>query len=199
MRKVVFKGIINGKEFDNVQDYNEAMLKLVNEGATIINASSQTNIVDEPETKEPEKLVNTQKGFDIQAYIPFFKDGDIYYVDRLVSDDDDLNKRILSRVNDILNEYHNNLKDLLNDDELSIEDVFELLNKVKDIRTQIEEDSINNNNLIRDYTNEIQNMTNQINEFKNKLKVLNNAAPVFKLIGDYYNTSFNLLRDYLIS
>lgn len=47
-QKKVFKGTINGVEFDNVVDYNKEMTRLINEGKDV-NASSQTTIenVDE--------------------------------------------------------------------------------------------------------------------------------------------------------
>ena len=47
-QKKVFKGTINGVEFDNVSDYNKEMTRLINEGKDV-NASSQTTIenVDE--------------------------------------------------------------------------------------------------------------------------------------------------------
>ena len=44
-KKTVFKGLINGREFNNVQDYNAEMCRLVQEGVNI-EAASSTSIQD---------------------------------------------------------------------------------------------------------------------------------------------------------
>ena len=65
-KKKVFKGIINGQEFDNVQEYNARMNELVASGEDI-EASSQTSIQDVEDTCEDEndccKETNTNEEF----------------------------------------------------------------------------------------------------------------------------------------
>lgn len=50
MRKLIFKGTINGKSFDNVEAYNEEMNRLLSSGAIHIDASSNTTVREECET-----------------------------------------------------------------------------------------------------------------------------------------------------
>ena len=45
MKKTIFKGTINGKEFTTVQDYNQEIMKLQAEGKSF-NASSNTQVVE---------------------------------------------------------------------------------------------------------------------------------------------------------
>mgnify|MGYP006908820113 CR=1 FL=1 len=109
MRKVVFKGVINGKEFDNVQDYNAEMHRLIDAGERNISASSNSQIVDEKAVAEPEKVETVQE-FDVQDYLPFF-DGshDGHYLDILISDDMKLNDETLSIMRSELDEKVKNL------------------------------------------------------------------------------------------
>lgn len=53
-KKTVFKGLINGREFNNVQDYNAEMCRLVQEGVNI-EAASSTSIQEVDETLQVEQ------------------------------------------------------------------------------------------------------------------------------------------------
>lgn len=55
MKKVNFKGIVNGVEFDNVNDYNARLEELIGKGASEITASSNTYITEEPDPVEISK------------------------------------------------------------------------------------------------------------------------------------------------
>jgi len=196
MKKVIFKGTINGKDFDNIKDYNEAMRKLIEEGSTTINASSSTQIVDEVSEKKDVKLVDELKPendfiFDLNNYTPFFEDTAEYYLDTLVSDDSELNERNMLKANQILKDAYSNLVKDLKKNNIGFDDAFELINKLKDIRSGINADSDDNKEVIN-------SLTNQIKKDTKRLEIVKNASPVIDLLSSFYNDSFDLIKSYLL-
>lgn len=195
MKKVVFKGTINGKEFDNVQDYNVAMTKLLNEGATSINASSSTQIVDEVNEKKEladESLKKEDFLFDVNNYLPYFKDEDEYYLDRLVSDDKDLNNKNFTDVDENLYHCYVDLDNDLKNYRISLEDSFDLINAFKNIRTILNSDSDDN-------TEVFNSLTESIKKDSKKLELVKNAKPVIDLMKEFYNNAFKLVKDYILN
>ena len=106
-KKKVFKGIINGQEFDNVQEYNTRMNELIASGEDI-EATSQTSIQDVEdvcakenendcckETSTDEEFVNMLPGFNPRTSLNSF-------LDELVTDNPDLDKENFIKVH----KYH---------------------------------------------------------------------------------------------
>lgn len=185
MRKITFKGTINGKEFDNVQDYNAEMNSLFSAGETNITASSSTTVTEEPEEKKRKEL-------EITDFLPFFYDqNDKYYLDKLVSDDAALNEKNLAYADRILSASYADLSEALESDSLTVEQALSLANIIKEIRSQIEVDSHENNNAVNELTEKITADTQRLN-------LLNNAKPVLAMMSDYYNDVFNKVRDFLL-
>lgn len=194
MRKVVFKGIINGQEFDNVKDYNEAMNKLLANGVTNISASSETKVVNETEpVKEVEDIENDSNyEFDPQEFLPFFNNESTgYYLDTLVSDDDKLNEKNLKYVEESLEDAFDDLKTLLEEEVISLTDAFGFINMLKDVRSNLETDSSANRTAVAE-------LTEKISQDTQKLKLLNNARPVLATLSEYYDAAFDEVKDYLL-
>lgn len=65
MKKTVFEGVINGQIYNDVQDYNNAMINLLKSGVPI-QASTTTKSVDEPESTDSDhnQIVNLYFGFE---------------------------------------------------------------------------------------------------------------------------------------
>lgn len=190
MRKLVFKGIINGKEFDNVQDYNAEMNRLLSSGETNISASSSTSVVDEP-VDEQKTNTKPEKPFDIQDYLPLFDDNtNQYYLDRLVSDDIELNKKNLRVVEKELDYKIKSLNDILINNGVSVEDAFAFINIIKEIRSNIKTDSEGNDEAIEE-------LEKRIHDDTASLQVLKSATPVIDLVSSYYNNIFDLVKSYL--
>lgn len=190
MRKLVFKGIINDKEFDNVQDYNAEMNRLLSSGETNISASSSTSVVDEP---VDEQKINTkpEKPFDIHDYLPLFDDNaNQYYLDRLVSDDIELNKKNLRVVEKELDYKIKSLNDILVNNGVSVEDAFAFINIIKEIRSNIKTDSEGNDEAIEE-------LEKRIHDDTASLQVLKSATPVIDLVSSYYDNVFDLVKSYL--
>lgn len=192
MRKLVFKGIINGKEFDNVQDYNTEMNRLLSSGETNISASSSTSVVDEPVV---EQKINKkpEKPFDIQDYLIFFNDNcEQYYLDALVSNDDALNGRNLNLAGNVATSAYNKLVEDLKSNKLTVDEAFSFVNMLKEIRSRIAQDSEDNHNTCDE-------LEKRIEQDKKKLNLLTNAKPIINTLSKYYDDAFNLVRDYLLN
>ena len=193
MRKLVFKGIINGKQFDNVQDYNKEMNRLISSGSLNISASSSTQFVDDSAAIEPEKAKPAEevREFHEEDYLPFFDGRSQYYLDLLVSSDDALNERNINIAEKEFYEKLTDLKNTLATGNVSIEDAFSFVNKLKEIRSQINNDAEDNRTTINGVNEKISQLTGN-------LQVLNNAKPVIATVSDYYEEAFKLVKDYLL-
>lgn len=98
-KKKVFKGVINGQVFDNVQEYNTCMSELIASG-TDIEASSHTCIQDVEETCEVgcDKDINTSEG--VVNMLPGFNPRSIHggFLNELVTDNPNLDKENFNKV-----------------------------------------------------------------------------------------------------
>ena len=192
MRKLVFKGIINGKEFDNVQDYNTEMNKLLSSGETNISASSSTSVIDEP-VNEQKINKKPEKPFNIQDYLIFFNDNcEQYYLDALVSNDDALNDRNLNLAGNVATSAYNKLVENLKSNKLTVDEAFSFVNMLKEIRSKVAQDSEDNRHTCDE-------LENRIEQDKKKLDLLTNAKPIINTLSEYYDAAFNLVRDYLLN
>ena len=181
MKKVIFKGIINDKEFDNVNDYNVEMNKLIKDGVAV-SASSTTKIVDDVQ----------EEGFPIERFLPFFgSSDDVYYLDKLVGEDDKLNKESLAYADKIISTVAGQLVNALDTNKITVEEAFELINKIKEVRTQIDSDYSESKQAITD-------LEKRISDAEKRLVLLNNALPVIDAFKDYYKSAFETVKGYLL-
>lgn len=108
MKKSIFKGIINGQEFDNVNDYNVRMNELMSAGQAI-EASTSTQVVD---TDEKGEVCAKRKEADpTPDMIPVFG-GTKYesvgaYLDDVVTDNGEENEKMLDNLERYLIDNHN--------------------------------------------------------------------------------------------
>lgn len=105
-KKKVFKGVINGQEFDNVQEYNTRMNELIASGEDI-EATSQTSIQDVEDvcSGEPDcdKCVDTGEEFVnmLPGFNPRSTQGS--FLNELVTDNPNLDEENFNKVY----KYHN--------------------------------------------------------------------------------------------
>lgn len=114
MKKSIFKGIINGQEFDNVKDYNARMNELMSTGQAI-NASTSTQVVDTDE--KGEVCVKREEVDPIPDMIPVFG-GTNYesvgaYLDDVVTDNGEENEKMLDNLERYLIDNHNLISEKL--------------------------------------------------------------------------------------
>lgn len=141
MKKNIFKGIINGQEFDNVKDYNTRMNELMSTGQAI-NASTSTQIVDVEEECE-EKCEVREEVTPAPDMIPVFG-GTNYesvgaYLDDVVTDNGEENEKMLDKLERYLIDNHNLISEkLIKMDRLArknyareLQEILNVINKVQ--------------------------------------------------------------------
>ena len=114
MKKSIFKGIINGQEFDNVNDYNARMNELMSTGQAI-NASTSTQVIDTDE--KGEVCVKREEADPTPDMIPVFG-GTKYesvgaYLDDVVTDNGEENEKMLDNLERYLIDNHNLISEKL--------------------------------------------------------------------------------------
>jgi hypothetical protein len=194
MRKVVFNGFINGEKFDNVQDYNKKMNELLDKGIAKISALSNTSIVNEPDVDDSnETEVEEEFSHDVRDFLPFFNDSSVgCYLDEMVSDDSELNEKNVARANTIMSETYDTLKNVLDNKWMTIGEAFDLINQVKNIRSDIETSRSENRLAINE-------LEERIDRDKHRLDILKNTDPLIDSFATYYNNVFNIVKNYLFS
>lgn len=198
MKKVVFKGTINGKEFDNVSDYNNEWERILSEGETNICAYTETKSVDDEDkpiecesaSKKTEEAIDTCP-FNPSDYFPFF-DGcsTDYYLDYLASYDNELNDRNYQRVSEQLNSKLSELKKRINNNDVDTVDILGMLNRIARIKTGI----CNDINTTNDSLDVVRKTISECNE---KIKVLEASQNICALLSWYYNSIYNELKNIL--
>lgn len=139
MRKLVFKGIINGEEFNNVEAYNAKMKELLDNNVTDINASSKT-------TMEELGDVNRNKNTELSnakfvdstpsaRLYPFMNDmsNDKYYLDAIIVNDVDKTRANVAEALKILERSYNDICNWLENDSVSVNDKRHYLNDITTI------------------------------------------------------------------
>ena len=182
-----FKGTINGIDFYNVKDYNEYLTELIKKGADI-NAQSNTNITNIRNTSVPDSDENTAKPgcccgsgeckdkLIDGGYVPFFEEGDEYYldnekldVDTAVAVFDEFVKTLNNRLNNLcpcqLNDYLNTVSDIRGT--ITSDDSF-AKNKCDELEKTIEKytEGINK---IQEELEKVQNKHRWMKEFEEKI------------------------------
>lgn len=156
--KTIFKGTINGKEFDNVKDYNAEMTRLINANETV-DAKSETRMVEVCETCNCEQCTcdkqPTEPTEERVNMLPFFDSP--AYLDKLVSTDSNANNRVLADLEEFLNnhmgkivkqmakfdvsqlnDYAKNIRNVLNQLKYDSDKTTECLDKIEEKITKLE-------------------------------------------------------------
>lgn len=141
MKRNIFKGIINGQEFDNVKDYNTRMNELMGSGQAI-NASTSTQIVDVEEECE-EKCEACEETTPTPDMIPVFGSTNYEsvgaYLDDVVTDNGEQNEKMLDNLERYLIDNHNLISEkLIKMDRLArknyareLQEILNVINKVQ--------------------------------------------------------------------
>ena len=166
MKKTVFKGIINGVEFNDVTAYNEQLAKLIKEGVEV-NASSSTHIESKKEEVRPSAAI-TRQVIDESTLLPYFSNDNDYYLDLLVSDciekNDTTRKNLGVELNDKFKFIENYLKTA------SESDVKKYIDKVLDIINQMNRDMKYNDEAIHKINETREEIERDYNESLNEIK-----------------------------
>ena len=204
MRKLIFEGNINGKTFNSVQEYNAEMQRLMSSGALNIQASSKTRVVDEcnEQKKAVDEAANTLKPlpvFMIDDYIPLFnEDATQYYLDYLVSEDKAKNENNLKITNAKLQADLDNLKALIKDKKISLDDAVYYMRTIKEILSRLDVDAKANIEIESKLQEEITAYNERLKLANRKLDIANNASPFIKSVSDFYKQAYDLTKNYVL-
>lgn len=168
--KTIFKGIINGKEFNNVNEYNAVLTELMAKGVAInASTSTSTGMVNVNESLEPNMLpgfgvMDSNKKAYVNNYVTGNDETDSEKLANLANSLDSNMEKVIRKVSDMdyaaLKEYEYDVKNVLG---------------------IIEQDIANTEETIKNKTQE--------------LKVLINAMKVLKLWNENYKAYFDVIKD----
>ena len=188
-----FRGTINGIDFYNVKEYNEYLTELIKRGENI-NAQSNTNITNIRDTNvrdgdekaaKPEccRDENCTGGLIEGGYVPFFEEGDEYYLDNEKLDVDTAVK--------VFDEFARTLDNRL--DNLCPCQLNNYLNTVSDIRGSITSDDSfakskcdEYEKLIKKYTEGISKIQEELEKVRNKQRWMKEFAKKIDVFDQFY-------------
>lgn len=194
--KTVFKGTINGKEFNSVEEYNKEMRELLSRGESI-NASSSTQVVNETETETSKPLEESSE--DSEEYtcmLPYFDDPEFHYLDDTISEDENENSKVL---NDIINDLTVAKEDILEVlEDMTLADIKEYAKSLNNVLAQIGSDNTLNQEAINiideriaKHSEEIAKLQNELNKFRNDRKALVSAKKIINTMNNFYSDLVN--------
>ena len=208
MKKTVFKGIINGVEFNDVIAYNEHLTKLIKEGVEV-NASSSTHIESKKEEVRPSAAI-TRQVIDESTLLPYFSNDNDYYLDLLVSDciekNDTTRRNLGVELNDKFKVIENYLKTA------SESDIKKYIDKVLDIINQMNRDMKYNDEAIHKINETREEIERDYNESLNEIKqeyeaemhacdteetVINSANDIINDFLVFYKNILNTASSYI--
>ena len=191
MEKItVFRGVINGQEFNNVKDYNARMTELLNAGVEDINASSSTSVktVTEDEPKLESDCTAAPVYDEDASYYPYMDAEDPYYLDLLVTEDPAVNAEALRAMDDVLNESYRYITDTLIDPQVNQMTRREYLLDVQDILRGFKDDSRNTKKTLDSIIRKQADLRKELEELENAENILRAALPVIEKLDEFYKT-----------
>lgn len=195
MKKTVFKGFVNGVEFDNVAAYNEAITKAIAAG-TLQSASSTTEVVESTDTTATTCCCDCDDE-DLTMY-PYMCDDDPYYLDLLVTNDPETNLEAKMEVKNQFSKCAKYIKEVLNSD--IDEDVRrKYLSDINDILRDLERDEKSRKEAeekiaakretlkrsLAEYTHKIER---ELEDLEKKQFILDASADIIKMFKEFYLT-----------
>lgn len=173
--KTIFKGVINGKEFNNVNEYNAVLTELMAKGVAI-NASTSTSTSTELIDEEPN--INMLPGFGVMSS-KVMGSNKMAYVDNYVTGNDEADSEKLANLAKYLDKNIERVtRKILDMDYTALK---EYEHDVKNVLGIIGQDIANTEDTIKNKTQE--------------LKVLINAMKVLKLWDENYKAYFDIIKD----
>jgi uncharacterized protein YoxC len=154
MAKVtVFQGTVNGRNFDNVADYNAAITTLIEAGETDIQATSSTTIKNIEDPVEAGDYTTTCTNDccpggcnctccedEDLSYFPYMEEDDPFYLDLLATDDPVVNQEAYAEAQKVLEKCYRHITKTLNDPTIPTEKKEQYLLDIQDTISDIKSD-----------------------------------------------------------
>ena len=183
----IFKGTVNGKEFDDVKAYNEALLKAISSGEPV-KATSKT------ESKEDSEDPNADFSY-LDPSEDIYKDG-FLYADRLVNGDEEDDAWAYADERERLEKRRKELLDIVNEHQADI-DVAALTERYKAAIDDVKDDSDRNQATIKSLCKKIEQAEKDFKDLEGQLKVAHHAKIVIDLYKDHFANVVEALQDWL--
>lgn len=218
MKKVsVFRGVVNGKEFNNVVDYNAELKALMDAGETDIQASSSTSIktvTDESSTDFvttstadqcpgtcTEASIELPEDEDLSIY-PYMEDDDPFYLDILVTSDRNTNSEAYTEVGKRFEKCIKFIVEILNDKNTCNCDRKEFFDNVTEILDDLKDNMTSTKAALDKIIADRKKIDEEFNEYKRRYdaameesyrdeELLVAAKKMIKKFDDFYKTAQN--------
>ena len=176
--KTIFKGTINGKEFDNVKDYNAEMTRLINANETV-DAKSETRMVEVCETCNCEECNCDKQPIEHEDecvnMLPFCDSP--AYLDKLVSICSNTNNQNLADMEEFLNNHIGKIVKRM--DKFDVNQLNNYAKDIKKVLGQLQTDS--------NKTSEcLDKIEEKIDELEGKHECLEASLDAIGILADFY-------------
>ena len=200
MKKTVFRGVVNGEPFDNVQAYNARVTELMENGK-FESASSNTEVVDIVDGGDLTGCLQTLDSIfpedEDAALFPYFMDDDPHYLDLLVTEDSTTNAEAREEAARIREKCYSFIVDNLYDTEVDKDTVNEYLDEVRTILVTLRRDAANNNTAMEKVASDRaqveatfaaakERYNSDMQTLDRKTVTLNAAAPIIRDFIEFY-------------
>lgn len=185
--KTVFVGYINGKQFDNVQEYNQYFVKLLNDGETNIQANSSTEV----KPIEEEGYGESVQKFDVtdDTYYPYMSKTSKHYLDSLVSTDHDNN---VFEFNNILTQLDSSWKyitNVLDNDKITQTFRYKYLDNIREnCLKRLDEDKTRTNVALQELRSRREKLEAELIDIAESEVILHDSLPVIDELTKFYNS-----------
>ena len=203
-KKTVFKGVINGKHFDDVKEYNKYLSKLIEVGETF-SAETSTRTVTIDENKQCK--CNDECGLSLDnIMLPYFNDSE-YYLDKIVTSDNEVNVNNIGKMESVLSNNFNIVKANLAD--ITDNEIKMYTDKILDILNNVNRDKKFNNEAQEKISKKIEQTAERyeiqiaaaeaerdiaMEKYDAEYEILDSAEYVMDKMIDYYNKVLTLLH-----
>ena len=205
-KKTVFKGVINGKHFDDVKEYNKYLTKLIEAGeAFSAETSTQTVAVDE--NKQCKCKCNDDNVNQLDnIMLPYFNDSE-YYLDKIVTADNEVNVNNIEKMESVLSNNLNTVKANLVD--ITDNEIKMYTDKILDILNNVSRDKKFNNEAQEKISKKVEQTAERyekqmaaieeehdiaMEKYDAEYEILESAEYVMDKMIDYYNKVLKLLN-----
>lgn len=205
MEKVtVFKGCINGQEFDNVNDYNARMKELLDAGVENITASSSTSVKTVKESQDCKcgdedpcpcscevcTCSNDLRPYGVYdedaSFYPYMDANDPYYLDLLVTEDPAVNAEALNTMEEVFTESYRYICDTLVDPKVSQQTRREYLTDVQTILSGLKDDHKHTKKALDSTVRKQAELRAQLKDLESAENILRDALPVIERLDEFY-------------
>ena len=210
MKKTVFKGEVNGVQFDNVADYNDAITKAI-AADTLKSASSTTEVVESTDTAVTTRYSGCCdcdgccdcEDEDLTLY-PYMDENDPYYLDLLVTNDPETNFEAKCEVEKQFAKCGEYIKEVLHDNNCWMDNSvrMEYFEDLKEILNDLNRDEAANSEslariearretLLKAKVEYERKLNKELDELDNKQSLLNAAHDMINMFSNFYTNIKN--------